>query len=303
MQINRALIGWIGIIAAAFLAGAFIDWGSVMSGMQDLQRAFHDRIASDMRVLHEGGSATAIFTLMAAGFLYGVFHAVGPGHGKLLITGYMLADEHTLKRGILITGLSSLLQSVIAIVLVLGLFYGLGLARSQTEYAASVFESASFGLVAVIGGLLMVRGVRGAGHQHSADCGHVPDARQVAHVHGIKGIGLMIFSIGIRPCSGALLMMFFACLLKEVAAGIAATMAMGLGTAITTGTIAIAAAHSRKGLLKLVGSSEKRLAVLSTGLKIVGGFVILVLGVLMLYASLPQQQAIVPYNHPLMNHR
>lgn len=278
--------------------------------IQQAQRAFHDRIASDMAGLQDGGSAALFGTLVLAGFLYGIFHAAGPGHGKVVISGYMLADDHSLKRGLVITALSSLLQSAVAVALVLALFYGLGLARQQTEYVAAWFECVSFGLVALIGAALFVRGLvalNGGGHVHGPDCGHghAPSAAEARGARGAAAIAVMIASIGMRPCSGALLLMFFACLSGQVWAGMTATFAMGVGTAITTGAIAVAAATSRKGILRLVGGSGERLRLVSAGVKIAGGLVILMLGCFLAFSSMPGRGSavIAPYQHPLMGHR
>lgn len=287
----------------------------IFQTLTDLHRAFHDRIALDLTALHDGGSPAAFATLVAAGFLYGVFHAAGPGHGKVIIGSYMLADDHALRRGLLITALSSLLQAVVAIALVLVLFYGLGLARETTEYAAAWFEAFSFALVALVGGFLFLRGLRGAlgvwrGHRHRHHAGgccdhaHGPDAAQISTAQGPLAIAAIIASVGLRPCSGALILLFFSCLLGEVWAGIAATLAMALGTALTTGAIATAAATSRRGILRAVGQSEARVAILSAAIKIIGGLVIALLGVMFCVSSLPGANAhtIAPYNHPLMRH-
>jgi len=281
--------------------------------IQEAQRGFHDQIASSMNIMRDGGSWAAGATLITASFLYGILHAAGPGHGKVIVAGYMLADDGSLRRGLVITALSSLLQAVVAVVLVLGLFYGLGIARSQTELMAAWFETGSFALVALIGAALFIRGVlalrpkHGHVHVHGHDCGcghnHGPVAADIKNMRGIGPMAAMIVSIGIRPCSGALLVMFFACIMGEITAGIAATFVMAIGTGITTSAIAIAAAHSRRGLLKLVGASELRIALASAMAKIAGGLLICALGVMFAAASAPSAtQGVAAYRHPLMQH-
>jgi len=279
--------------------------------IQDAQRVFHDQIASSMNIMRDGGSWAAGAALITASFLYGILHAAGPGHGKVIVAGYMLADDGSLRRGLVITGLSSLLQAVVAVVLVLGLFYGLGIARSQTELMAAWFETVSFALVALIGSALFIRGVLALrlkhGHVHAHDCGcghnHGPVVADIKNMRGIGPTVAMIVSIGIRPCSGALLVMFFACIMGEITAGIVATFVMAIGTGITTGAIAVAAAHSRRGLLKLVGASEPRIALASAIAKIVGGLLICALGVMFAAVSAPSAtQGVAAYQHPLMHH-
>ena len=60
-----------------------------------------------------------LWLLGGLSFLYGVFHAAGPGHGKVVISSYVLANETQLRRGVTLSVLSALLQSVVAVVFVL----------------------------------------------------------------------------------------------------------------------------------------------------------------------------------------
>lgn len=276
---------------------------SLIALIGDLQRQFHDVIAGDITALHESGSAAAFGSLALAGFVYGILHALGPGHGKFVIGSYMLTDDTTLRKGLVITGLSSLMQSTVAVVLVLVLFFVMNLARAQTEYAAAWLECISFGMIAILGAILVFRGVRDFGHVHGVSCGH--NHAPIVAGSGWKTFALMVGSIGIRPCSGALILMLFACLLGEVWAGVAATFAMGAGTAITVGVVAMAAAGSKRGLLTLAGSSEKILSYAGPVARIAGGALLLFLGGLFCYAALPHTggDVISPYNHPLSGHR
>lgn len=273
----------------------------IFEAIQDAQRIFHDAVAGNLTALRDGGSYGVAWALITASFLYGVFHAAGPGHGKVIVGAYMLADGGTLRRGLWVTALSSLLQGVVAVALVLGLYYGLGLARQKTELAAAWFEAGSFALVALIGAHMVWRGLRAFRHRGCGDetCGH--DHHH--DVHGRKSMAAMVFSIGIRPCSGGLLVMFFACLVGQIAAGIAATFAMAVGTGMTTSAIAIVAAGSRHGLLKFLGGSDARMRTASSVIRILGGILLLSLGVLFALAAMPQNNASSGHAHPLMKQR
>ena len=72
----------------------------------------------------------------------------------------------------------------------------------------------------------------------------IPTARRRANspapAAGGAGLGA-IFAVGLRPCSGAILVLVFALAQGLFWAGIAATFVMGLGTAITVATIAVVA--------------------------------------------------------------
>jgi ABC-type nickel/cobalt efflux system permease component RcnA len=273
----------------------------LVPALQDLHRTFHDTLVGSLHAFQDAGSATAFVPLVAAGFLYGMLHAIGPGHGKVVIGAYMFADGHTLRRGLVITALSSLLQAGVAIALVLILFFALGLAHASvgaTESPSAWMDYLSFGLLAAVGATLIARGTRflragrrgtgehllGANQCRCSSCAHhAPTARQLRKAHGVLGTAAVIASIGMRPCSGAILLMSLACLAGEIWAGIAGTLAMGVGTGLSVGAVAVAAVQSRKWLLNLVSMTEAKLAT-ATGFASIFGGVALIMSVAVLLA-------------------
>jgi ABC-type nickel/cobalt efflux system permease component RcnA len=211
----------------------------------------------------------------------------------------------------MVSALSSLLQAITAIVLVLGLYQILGLARQETENAAAYLEVAGYGFMAMVGLALLIRGLREAWHlrgshddkehHHHEGCNHGINPSAVAAASDKRSLALMILSIGIRPCTGAILLLVFACIVGAVWAGVLATLAMGVGTFITTATLAVLAVQSKKGLLKLFGASETLLSVVHALLGIVAGGLIFFVAVLFLIASLPQDtEQAPPQKHPFL---
>ncbi len=96
-----------------------------------------------------------------------------------------------------------------------------------------------------------------AGHVHDEHCGHShgPEPSQLAGPGGwSRGLGA-ILTVGIRPCSGAILVLVFALAQGMFWAGVAATFVMGLGTAITVSTIALIAV-SAKGIAKRMAAGR-----------------------------------------------
>ena len=88
----------------------------VVYGVQ-MQRDLHRDLASAMRAVQASDEA-AFWSLVSLGFLYGVFHAIGPGHGKVVISTYLVTHESRLARGIALSLLSSFVQGLTAILLV-----------------------------------------------------------------------------------------------------------------------------------------------------------------------------------------
>ena len=80
------------------------------------QAEFYRDMSRIIRSAKTDGSA--VWTLLGVSFLYGIFHAAGPGHGKAVISSYLVANEETWRRGIVLSFASALLQAFVAVALV-----------------------------------------------------------------------------------------------------------------------------------------------------------------------------------------
>lgn len=285
--------------------------------LQAQQRDFYIAMNTALGALRQDW--TAFWLLGGLSFLYGVFHAAGPGHGKVVISSYMLANETQLRRGVTLSALSALLQSLVAIGFVLIAAGFLGMTSLAMGEVANWIGIASYGMVALLGLWLVARKVFGWGHHHHHDdMAH----KAHAHLHGADGpahhdhahhdhnehdhdehghahvvtpqattgslreqIGVVL-AVGLRPCSGALVVLVFALSQGVLAAGIAAVLLMGLGTAITVALLATIAVTA-KGLARRIGGVDNPL---TNGLvwwvELLGAVAVLCFGVMLLIASL-----------------
>ncbi len=102
---------------------------------------------------------TAAWTLAGLSFVYGIFHAAGPGHGKAVISSYLVANEETWMRGVVLSFLSALMQAIVAVVVV-GIAAVLLHATAATmNGAVNVIEIVSYLLIMWVGArLLLVKG-------------------------------------------------------------------------------------------------------------------------------------------------
>jgi nickel/cobalt exporter len=261
-------------------AGGLIGW------LLAKQSEFYREMSSTIRAAKSDGSA--VWTLLAISFAYGIFHAAGPGHGKAVISSYLVANEETAKRGIVLSFASALMQSLVAVVIV-GICAWLLNATAKTMCGAErAIEILSYALIAAFGARLVwtkgggffralqsSRPVPAAhhhghdhshhhhdhhhdGHVHDEHCGHShgPTPNELAGPGGWRRGFSAIFAVGIRPCSGAILVLVFALAQGLFWAGVAATFVMGLGTAITVATIAVIAV-SAKDLARRMSSGRE----------------------------------------------
>jgi nickel/cobalt exporter len=131
--------------------------GGVFGWIFAKQAEFYRQFSGLIRAAKADGSAA--WSLFGLAFLYGVFHAAGPGHGKAVISSYLVANEETWRRGVVLSFASALLQALVAVALV-GIAAALLNATAATmNSAVNVIETASYGLIILIGlRLLWVKG-------------------------------------------------------------------------------------------------------------------------------------------------
>jgi len=95
--------------------------------------------------------------LIGLSLVYGILHAAGPGHGKAVISSYLIADEASLKRGVILSFFSSLLQAVSAIAIVFFIFF---LWPAKLTITANFIVNLSFALVMCLGGWMLIGRIR-----------------------------------------------------------------------------------------------------------------------------------------------
>ena len=272
------VLGLLATVAA--LGWALWSYGDDLTlWAKETQRALQTELARGVRAVRSGETA-AWGALMGTCFLYGFAHAVGPGHGKLLIGGAAAASRKTAARMASIGFTASIAQAVTAIALAygaLGLFSLTG--RAVVGLAEQVLAPLSAAAVALVGLWILWRGVRGlralrqherrshghshshghdhdhAGHHHSAHhdhhhgcaggCRHGPTAQEAEQAETWGDTAALILSIGARPCSGALIVLAIAWNFQLYWAGALSALAMGAGTGLVVGGVALAATSLR----------------------------------------------------------
>jgi nickel/cobalt exporter len=291
------------------------------------QSEFYRAMSGTIRTARADGSA--VFTLLGISFLYGIFHAAGPGHGKAVISSYLVANEETWRRGVVLSFASALLQALVAIAIVGVGAWLLGSTAKMMGDTVRVIEIVSYGLIALVGArLVWVKGrgflaelaqlrrprALGAaathahehahahdhhlhghdhhdghdhphdGHVHDASCGHAhgPEPQDLAGPGGWRRGLSAIIAVGLRPCSGAILVLVFALAQGLFWAGVASTFVMGLGTAITVAVIATLAVGA-KGFAKHIANTRSGAGSLALrGLELAAAALVLCFGLALL---------------------
>ncbi len=347
-------------------------FGGIMNWINVQQQGFYRSLTTALKAMREDGSQLGI--LVGLSFAYGIFHAAGPGHGKAVISSYMLANEVALRRGIMLSFVSAFLQALTAIAVMTLVFLVLrGTAVSMTD-ATWFLEVASYALITLFGAWLLwkkawphVTGLFGfnpavslsaahahslshahAGHAHAAahahvhrahydgdHAGHVHAHAHVtahnhshhaddghsnaahAHTHGHHGHShsagevcetcghshapdpsmlsgdrfdwrtawSAVAAVGLRPCSGALIVLSFAFLNGLFVGGVLSVFAMAIGTAITVSLLATLAVTAKNWAVAMASDGHTGNRV-HAAIEIGGALLVFLLGLALLGASL-----------------
>lgn len=310
---RSALLTFVALAAGLFLVVGLIDValaqpfgisrgpgggevGGLAGWILQKQADFYRMMSGAIRAAKADGSAA--WTLLGISFAYGIFHAAGPGHGKAVISSYLVANDETWKRGIVLSFASAILQAFTAIAVVGIAAVLLGATAKAMGDTVRVIEIVSYALIVLIGlRLLWVKGraflkllrpapaahahhdhahhdhshdhhhdhghahshadshsVSHAHHDHDHDHGdeahawghaHAPEPNELTGKHWWKRGLAAIVAVGLRPCSGAIIVLVFALAQGLFWIGVASTFAMGIGTAITVAGIATIAVGAR----------------------------------------------------------
>jgi nickel/cobalt exporter len=322
----------------------------IMAWIFAKQNEFYKQFSSLLRAAKSDGSA--IWGLLTVSFLYGVFHAAGPGHGKAVISSYVIANDETWRRGIALSFASALFQAVVAVAVVAVFAALLNATASTMRSAVDWIQIASYGLILLIGlRLLWVKGraflatlseVRrplsevGAavtsagdlragqhncehdhrdhshhhdhdhdhhGHDHAAHAhrqhshdhhhgddehasawghAHAPEPQELAGPGGWQRGLSAVIAVGLRPCSGAIIVLVFALAQGLFWTGVAATFVMGLGTAITVAVIATIAIGARAWAGRFAGTGAGYGMLALRGIEVAAAILIIAFGTLLL---------------------
>jgi len=308
------------------------------------QQRLNRELAQAVKQLKESPSVSSLLVLGFLSFGYGVLHAAGPGHGKAIISSYVLANHETLRRGVMLSFLSAFIQALSAIGLVGVLAIVLNATSLQMRVAEGWIETISWAFVAAVGAWLLYTQIRrivirrsaaapvkththartvveptnrnvqshahahdhahgvdrgsgdehGHSHSHSHDhahddcCGHahMPDPKDLGgDLTWTKALAIA-FSVGIRPCTSAILVLVFALSQGVLWAGVYATFAIALGTAVTVAVLAATAVGSRELATRVGGAGSNWAVAVSHGVGLLGASLVLLMGTVFFFTSL-----------------
>ena len=281
-------------------------WPQVMMKSIIWQREVNQQMSGLLKAVAENPTKAG-GSLLAFSFIYGVLHALGPGHGKIVITTWLATHPSKLKSGIGLTLASSLLQGGVAIALVVVVLSLLQLPARQLHLSSFWLEKGSYALVGVLGLILCWRALKKLRallkkpkfktftphHVHDEHCGcghqHLPTQEQLQNGEDWRARLMIILSMGMRPCSGAIMVLLFSKVIGVFGWGMLSALAMAAGTSLTISSLALLVHSFRQLAVKLSGNKTPVLwrQVGWTTLALAGGVILLVAAVTMWMSAAP----------------
>lgn len=292
------------VLLGALLAAAFAlhtHWGAFLQWCLAAQITLHRYLVMYLLQLNNHQYSGGLWLLTGA-FFYGVLHAIGPGHGKFIVTTYLSTNKESESAARVVPFIGSLLQGVSAILFVFILAVGFNLASGDLSESRWYVEKVSAVLIGGFGAWIVWHAIKSLKprklsirtlaplHQHGPECGC-----------GHHGVGIdtssdwktrlgVILAIGARPCSGAIMILLFSNALGIVTWGIAAVMTMAFGTALSIMGLSLAVRYARNRTAAIF-AGEARLGWLVPALKIVGGVALMLFALVLFLTVIPVSES------------
>jgi nickel/cobalt transporter (NicO) family protein len=327
--------------------------GGLFGWLLSKQALFYRELSGLIRAAKKDG--TALWGLMGVSFAYGIFHAAGPGHGKAVISSYLVASEETWRRGVTLSFASALLQAITAVLIVGVAAVLIGATAKAMGDTVRVIEAISYALIVLVGArLFWVKGraflrtlhalksksllaepdhaahddhaacchhdhahhhhepgqsgaanADGHHHQHGGHHSHDHDGEENVlpwgHAHGpepeeLAGPGgwrrglSAIVAVGLRPCSGAIIVLVFALAQGLFWAGVASTFVMAIGTALTVAAIATLAVGARVVAKRFAAMRPSYGTLMLRGIEVGAAVLVMAFGVLLLTGTMASER-------------
>ena len=289
-------------------------WPQVMMKSVIWQREINQQMSALLQAV-AADPARAGGSLLAFSFIYGVLHALGPGHGKVVITTWLATHPSKLKESIGLTLAASLVQGAVAVALVTVVLQVLALPARQLHLSGFWLEKGSYALVGLLGAMLCWRAVKKLRallrrpefksftphHVHHAGCGcghqHLPEPEQLAAGGDWRTRLAIVLSMGMRPCSGALMVLLFSKVVGVFSWGVASALAMAAGTSLTITSLALLV-HGCRRLAVRLSANKAPVLWRQMGwatLAFAGGALLIAAAVVMWLSAVPAGRGIRPF--------
>lgn len=254
--------------------------GKIMLWQQQLNK----KLTAQVKRIKDERSLTALLPLIVISFLYGVLHAAGPGHGKVVVFSYFISRKAKIKKGIVLGNMISLFHAVSGIIIVLALYFIIKVSYlSSFESISQKIKIISYGMILAIGIIMFINSFFNLTNRLFPGPGNQETHNDSEMNRSVLPLAL---AVGIVPCPGVVIIMLFALSFNLLAVGLAMSLLMAAGMAITITLAGIISILGRKGMLKGLTRKEKTRDLFQKGLTAFGSLLIILFGGTLLWGAL-----------------
>jgi ABC-type nickel/cobalt efflux system permease component RcnA len=217
-------------------------------------------------------------------FFYGVLHALGPGHGKVVVVSYFLSRQARLGRGLLMGGQISVTHVLSAVVLSWLADLSLKTVLRDSAGAIRGVQLVSYSATAAVGALMLARAAQRARHRRD---GRLPD-QTCHHGHGPETghLSLLSLCVGLVSCTGAVVIMLFALANNMLVTGTVMVVAIAAGMAVTMSALGVISILTRGAVVSRWAARGHTPSLATLALEVGGALVILLLSSVLFVGSL-----------------
>ncbi len=247
-------------------------FNSLIKKNAEIQKNIKDRLANLSADYKNSGKRGAVFLIFLLAFLYGIFHSLGPGHGKVFVFSYILTEKPKVLRAIGTSYAIAFLHGISGLLVALIIVFSL---KTYTSEAAKISDTSnliariSYVIIFIIGVLLLFKILRHGNHHHHHE----------SNIEKMKFIPFVV-SVGLVPCPGTIITVTFLSSMGMLTVGILSSFFIILGLGITISLIGILSLYSKELINRLFSANSKNYHKFYTSISAIGALFLILFGLL-----------------------
>ncbi len=228
-------------------------------------------------------SIKPLLLLIVSAFIYGVIHAVGPGHGKAIALSYILSQRPSYIQGMLFSNCLALFHGVSGIIFVLVIRVILKTSITKNfETVTNITQVISYSIIACFGLGIFIQSLYKLIKKHDQK----QDTYETFKSRKYTNPVLLAFVVGSIPCPGVVMVMLFALSMNLITLGIILGITISIGMALTVSIVVLIAISGKVASLTAISKNSKWAVYIEQGIEIFAGLLLMTLGTLFLGANL-----------------
>jgi ABC-type nickel/cobalt efflux system permease component RcnA len=254
----------------------------MLSKIVPLQHRLNKALVAFTREIKETRSKKSLSIVIVIAFIYGVIHALGPGHGKTITWSYFLSKQANIKKGIIVGNAIAFLHAGSALAIVLSLqFVARQAVLTSFEEVSRTIQLVSYALIAMIGLFLLIQTCTNLRRKKNR-----PENSLSYEDAEPKNMIPVAIAVGLIPCPGAVIILLFSSAMGVLKLGVLLTLMMALGMGVTISSVAVLTIVAKRGILKFVSGKPEVIAGFQAATGIAGSAFIFLLGLFLFLGRL-----------------